>query len=83
MVRSFLKLVFVFITFSGSCLACECIGIERPCENLRSDVVFVGRVIETNACLLMNCIGTRWRPEEIKKSLSVIDSDKAFHGISR
>lgn len=29
--------------------ACECIDTERPCEYLRSDVVFVGRVIETAA----------------------------------
>ena len=29
------------------CAACECIGVERPCEHLQSDVAFVGRVVET------------------------------------
>src|SRR5882762_1322876 len=29
------------------CIACECINVERPCEYLRSDAAFVGRVIET------------------------------------
>jgi hypothetical protein len=49
MVRCFLSLVFVFGALSDLCLACSCIGIKQPCEKLRSDVVFVGRVIETVA----------------------------------
>jgi len=49
MIRSIFILVFAIAHISGSCLACSCIGTERPCENLRSDVVFVGRVVETIA----------------------------------
>src|SRR6266550_58580 len=34
-------------TLSTLCVACECANPERPCEYLRSDAVFVGRVIDT------------------------------------
>jgi hypothetical protein len=49
MIRSILMPAFLFASFAGSCLGCSCIGIERACENLGSDVVFVGRVILTSA----------------------------------
>jgi hypothetical protein len=40
-------LVLTWASLTGLSLACECIGTQRACENLRSDAVFVGRVIET------------------------------------
>src|SRR5713226_5126099 len=45
--RFFLNLVLLNTALSTICLACECIGVKRPCEHLRSDAAFVGRVIET------------------------------------
>jgi hypothetical protein len=45
--RFFLNLVLLSTSLSKVCLGCECIGVERPCEHLRGDAAFVGRVIET------------------------------------
>jgi hypothetical protein len=41
--------ILVWVALSSVCLGCECLGAERPCEYLRSDTVFVGRVVETVA----------------------------------
>jgi hypothetical protein len=49
MFRSGLTLLVMLV---GSCsvgFGCECIGVSRPCESLRADAVFVGRVVETLA----------------------------------
>jgi hypothetical protein len=46
MFRFFLSLVLLGTSLSTICSACECINVERPCEHLRSDAAFVGRVIE-------------------------------------
>ncbi len=42
-------LALAWIAFSQACLACECSYASRPCEYLRSDAVFVGKVVETVA----------------------------------
>ena len=42
-----LALIFFPAAISICSRACECSNAERPCEYLRADVVFVGRVIET------------------------------------
>lgn len=38
---------FVLVMSSGFSFACSCTGVSRSCEYLRSDVIFVGRVIST------------------------------------
>ena len=40
-------LTLTWFILSGIGLGCECIGVQRTCELLRSDAVFVGRVVET------------------------------------
>jgi len=47
MFRSSLTSILVFLGFQAVGNCCSCIGVERACELLRSDAVFVGRVIET------------------------------------
>jgi hypothetical protein len=47
MIRFFLVVALGFFVFSEAIFACECIGVERPCEHLRVDAVFVGQVIDT------------------------------------
>jgi hypothetical protein len=42
-----LKLVLLATCLQTTCLACECMNVERPCEYLRTDAAFVGSVIET------------------------------------
>lgn len=44
--------VTLLVTWAALCdysFGCSCIGARRPCERLRADAVFVGRVIETLA----------------------------------
>ena len=46
--RSLAAIILAYLALSNICMACECIGAERPCEHLRgSDAVFVGRVLDT------------------------------------
>jgi hypothetical protein len=40
-------LALVWAGLTTLSLGCSCIGAQRACENLRSDAIFVGRVIET------------------------------------
>jgi hypothetical protein len=47
MIRASVLLVLACLALSEGCVGCSCIDTERPCENLRTDAVFVGRVIET------------------------------------
>jgi hypothetical protein len=49
MVRACWLSVLVWLSLSSTSLCCECLGRARPCEYLRSDAVFVGRVVETVA----------------------------------
>lgn len=47
MVRLLLLLTVGCFAFSDVSFACECLGVERPCKQMRYDVVFVGRVTDT------------------------------------
>ena len=47
--RSGLILALLCLGQSGDLFACSCLGPRRPCDNLRQDAVFAGRVIETVA----------------------------------
>jgi hypothetical protein len=49
MLRFCVALFLLSTVFSGRCVACECLGAQKPCEYLRGDAVFAGRVIETVA----------------------------------
>jgi hypothetical protein len=47
--RSLMIFVLTGLILNAFCQACECTYAERPCEYLRTDALFVGRVIETTA----------------------------------
>ncbi len=47
MFRTVALLALYVITASQLCRGCECIASLRSCENMRSAVIFVGRVLET------------------------------------
>jgi hypothetical protein len=49
MLRVFWISALIWLGLSTTCFCCECLGRARPCENLRSDAAFVGRVVETVA----------------------------------
>lgn len=42
-----LILALLCLGLNGDLFACSCVGPQRPCENLRHDAVFAGRVVET------------------------------------
>lgn len=45
--RCGLALALLCVGLNGHLFGCSCVGSRRPCEKLRSDAVFVGRVVET------------------------------------
>jgi hypothetical protein len=47
MFRNLSILALYLICGSELCLACECIALRRPCEQMGSEAIFVGRVLET------------------------------------
>jgi hypothetical protein len=49
MFRAFWTLALLVFSLSIPSLCCECLSRARPCEYLRSDAVFVGRVVEAVA----------------------------------
>lgn len=48
MFRPLVSLIVPLLALSNVGFACSCIGVERPCQNLRADVAFVGTVLSTS-----------------------------------
>lgn len=40
-------LIIILLASSLDVLACSCVWLERPCERMDADAIFVGRVVET------------------------------------
>lgn len=49
MFRTCLQVSMLMAAVPSFCHACECVNTERACEYLRSETVFVGRVLDTSA----------------------------------